>query len=300
MLKADRFDVIKRATLLCASMNFLLGVIQLAAGFIFSSWALFADSLHTLTDIGCDLVIYIAACYSAEPPDKEHPYGHYRMETLASMLMGAVLLVIASILIWEVAASLFFDTSITGPIIGKGLVAVACYSVIQNELLYQYCYYRAKQIDSDLLKATALHQRLDAFSSIIVLVGVVFHEFGVEHADMIAALIIALMIFKMSYKIIRDAANELIDLSVSQETYDLILNAVENVSEVRCCNQLRSRQVAGSIRLDLMLTLNRDITLVHACEIKEATRKAINDLKLPVIDIVIDVSCEEIKSDPAS
>ena len=169
---------------------------------------------------------------------------------------------------------------------------VAFYSTLQNEGLYQWVVRRAKAIDSQLLFATAWHQRADALSSVVVFFGLLGRWFGFGFADLIAAVIVGLLIIKMAVGILLQAADELIDRSVTKDDYELIWRAIEGVEGVIQLRSLRTRVSAGQVYMDATVLLDENLSFVEACRIKALIKSQLADLAgVLIADVLIDVVC---------
>jgi cation diffusion facilitator family transporter len=285
----NRYSVIVRVSIGCALANFFLGSLQLSVGWIFFSWSLIADGLHTLSDLWCDGLVFLGAKFSSAPPDIEHPYGHQKFETMATVLMAAFLMVIASLLLWEVVFSEYEVNIPPGP----WLYLVALYSVIQNELLYRYATYQAKKINSDLLFATAWHQRSDALSSFIVLLSLMARHYGFQWADQVAAGCIAFFIYKMAFSILLRAVHELLDTAVTAKELESIQAIIIGHDQVRGCDRVRTRRVSGQIYLDAKVILRSGLTLKEADAVKlNIQSKLKKHPELKIVDCLLDVLSE--------
>jgi len=255
------------------------------------SWALIADALHTLGDLFCDLMLFCAAYFSSSPPDQEHPYGHLKLETLASMAVGVILFAMASILLWELLMPQSGEHLIHQSVSYVPLL-VAFYSMLQNEGLYHWVMSRARSVNSDLLVATAWHQRADALSSFVVLVGLGGSWLGFVYADIMAATVVGVLIIKMASGILMKAADELIDRSVDQKDYDRIWGVLVDVVGAEQVVALRTRVTAGRVNMDASLVLAGDLSLKDVAVIKAKVKERL--LGLPdilITDIVIEVDC---------
>jgi len=286
---SERLKVITRVTLVCAFGNLLLGGLQFFVGWMFYSWSLMADGLHTLSDLLCDGVVFFAAKVSATPPDLEHPYGHQKVETMATVFMAAFLIVIASLLVWEVV----FAPHTVRPFTEFWPFVVAIYSVIQNELLYQYGAFHARKVNSDMLLATAWHQRSDAISSLIVLISLMAGQYGFYWADYVAAFCISLFIYKMSFSMLWNAVNELLDTAIEPKDQKVLENLIEAHSDVVCCEKIRTRRVSGQIYLDAVIVLRGGLSLSDAQLVKHDIHKSLmNQSGMTIVDCLLDLSSE--------
>ena len=206
-----RHQVTKKVTLVGALVNGILAFLQISSGLLGNSQALLADGIHTLSDLGSDFIVLMATTQSAKPADKEHPYGHGRIETLASVLLGLVLIGVGVGVGFRGFNRVFSLNQISPE---PFTIFFAVIAILSKEGLYRYTLKASKHIHSTLLETNAWHHRSDALSSIIVLCGIAAQMIGVPYMDSFAAAIVALMISIMGYKLARKALDELIDTSL--------------------------------------------------------------------------------------
>ncbi len=188
----ERYIAIRNITLLAITINILLTLLKIIFGIIGHSQALIADGLHSLSDLLVGVVTLIAAKYSTQPPDVEHPYGHGRIETLATIAGGGLLLLMAAGLLIDVTMRLFEPASLLQPT--SISLAAALLSIFIKEGIYQYTIYVAKRVCSPMLRANAWHHRSDAISSVIVFIGVGGSMLGFLWLDAVATIGISIMI----------------------------------------------------------------------------------------------------------
>lgn len=254
-----------RVTLVGALVNAGLGVGKLVVGQLSASHALVADGLHSLTDLATDVPVLVVARRARAGPDLDHPYGHGRFETLASLVLGAVLLLVAGGLAQDSLLRLLEGTSIVP---GGAAIAVALASVAAKEWLFRYTRHVATEIGSTLLLANAWHSRSDALSSVAVLVGVLGAMAGFPWLDLVAAMAVALMIGWVGWGLIRDAALELVDTGLPEQTLRELAAAVRAVPGVRGAHHLRSRRMGADVLVDV------DVEVAGTLSVSEGHRIA--------------------------
>ena len=194
-----RYHAIRNVTLIGVVVNLLLAFIKIIFGWIGQSQALLIDGIHSMSDLISDGVILFAARYSSQKADAEHPYGHGRFETLATVFIGIALLMVAFGIFIEVIQRLLQPETRWIPTAVALLIAAI--SIIAKEILYHYTLLVAKRVGSQMLKANAWHHRSDAVSSIVVFVGVAGSLVGMAWLDTIAALIVVLMIGQIGWSL---------------------------------------------------------------------------------------------------
>ena len=160
----------RRVTLVGAVINLFLAISKVLVGVIGSSQALIADGLHSLSDLASDLMVLVAAKYGSHEADVDHPYGHARFETAATMGLGLMLLIVAGGITLDAIGRLFSPEFLMQP--GPLALSAAVFSILSKEALYHYTMQVARRVSSNLLRANAWHHRSDAISSIVVLVGI--------------------------------------------------------------------------------------------------------------------------------
>jgi cation diffusion facilitator family transporter len=266
----ERYLAIRNVTLLAVTTNILLTIIKIIFGIIGHSQALIADGLHSLSDLIAGGMTLIAAKYSTEPPDAEHPYGHARFETLVTVAVGGLLLLMAGGLLIDVQRRLFEPELLLRPT-AISLVA-AVLSIIVKEALCQYTLYIAEWVRSPMLRANAWHHRSDGISSIIVLIGVVGSMLGFLWLDAVATIGISLMIGYIGFSLSWRGVIELVDTGLEREQLIEIQKIIKSVEGVRGLHQLRTRKMGVNILVDMHILVNPRISASNAHRIGEAVR----------------------------
>ncbi|HOA93685.1 MAG TPA: cation diffusion facilitator family transporter, partial [Quisquiliibacterium sp.] len=186
-----------RSTWVSVVVNLLLTATQIAVGVLTRSQALIADGIHSLSDLVSDFVVLLAGHHSRKDADADHPYGHHRFETAASLALGGLLLAVGLGMLWSALGKL--QSPETVPTVGALALWVAGGALIAKELLFRYMLAVAKKVKSSMLVANAWHARSDAASSLVVAVGIVGNMAGYPILDPIAALIVGLMVTRMGW-----------------------------------------------------------------------------------------------------
>lgn len=205
-----------RSTMVSVVVNLILSLLQLLIGLFAKSQALVADAIHSLSDLVSDGIVLIANKHSAKGPDENHPYGHRRFETAATLAVGVILLLVGAGMLWN-----SFSKLQNPDLIEKvHLIAlpVAIIALVAKELLFRYLLRVAKNVRSTMLAANAWHARSDAASSLVVAIAIVANVMGLPIADPLAALVVGLMVFRMGWRFSVDAFKDLMDQAVDDET----------------------------------------------------------------------------------
>jgi cation diffusion facilitator family transporter len=211
---------------------------------------------------------------SRQKEDKEHPYGHERLECVASLILGLILAGTGLGIGYTGIRKLFFERdSIEIPTMLPLIAAVV--SIIVKEAMFWYTMYYAKRLDSPAFKADAWHHRSDAISSVGSFIGIGLAKMGLTFMDPVAALLICLLIIKVAFDIFQDALNKMIDTSCDNATEQKIRSFVEAQSGVQKIDLLRTRQFGNKIYIDLEIAVKRDISLIDAHAIAESVHDAV-------------------------
>ncbi len=259
--KQKRKKTTKKVTFVGILVNIVLAAAQIISGALAHSQALVADGLHTLSDLVSDFVVLISTHHAAKEADEDHPYGHGRIETLSSIFLGVALISVAFGMGYRGIQSMINPSEI---IIEPYAIFFALLAIICKESLYRYTIKAAREIKSTLLESNALHHRSDAFSSIVVLIGVSAQIAGIPHMDAIAAVIVAIMISMMGIHITKKAFSELIDTSLNPELVQKIREHILNIDAVFDIHSLRSRSMGGQGIVDTEIRVNPHITVSEA------------------------------------
>ncbi len=198
---AVKMDKLKaRASYVGAAVNVLQMLIKIGFGILGQSAALIADGIHSLSDLLSDLLVIIAVRLGSREADHDHPYGHRRFETIATVILGGSLIAVGGAIVWSVMERMADPEHLPVPnVLSMGVAAL---SILINEWLYQYTKRIAKTTRSKLLLANAWHQRSDAISSLVVLFGIGAVMMGYPLADGIAAVVVALMVAKIGLNLV--------------------------------------------------------------------------------------------------
>ncbi|WNY27095.1 cation diffusion facilitator family transporter [Methanolapillus ohkumae] len=270
-----------RVTVIGMAVNIILTIFKITTGFIGNSEALIADGIHSMSDLLSDIVVIVSLKISAKPGDKSHNYGHGKVETMASVVVGLMLLFAGIFIFYEGAVSIYkflHGITIESPSMFTFYVALA--SIIIKELLYQYTHRVAKKLDSELIEVNAWHHRSDAFSSIGVAAGigaaVLLGGFWVI-LDPIMAVTLALYILYIAFKIIYSNLNDLAEASLSPDVNEEILKIVSGQNGVQDCHSLKTRKLGSSKAIDIHIMLDGNLSVEEADSIQTEVEKCLKD-----------------------
>lgn len=245
----ERRHAVTRTSIVGAAINLVLSVVKIIAGVLGHSQSLVADGIHSLSDLLSDLLVLLAGRRASQGPDRDHPYGHARYETVATLVLGLLLVAVAVGIAWDSTERLFQPTALLKPEPLTLLAALA--SILIKEWLYWWTLGYAKRAKSDLLRANAWHHRSDAVSSVVVLIGIAGTMAGLVYLDAIAAVVVAIMIAKIGWEVGWEAINELVDTGLESERLSAVKHTIRSVGGVRDIHMLRTRRYAGQVSADV-------------------------------------------------
>jgi len=296
-VQEQRAQTAKKVTLVGAGFNLFLAVTKILFGWLGRSNALIADGIHSLSDLGTDALVLLASHFGSRKADIDHPYGHQRIETAATMFL-ALLLILAGFGIAIDALIHFISGGHQRP--EDYVLVVAVLSILVNEGLYHYTIHASKKIKSNLLAANAWHHRSDAASSVVVLIGVIGALMGYYYLDSIAAIIVGLMIIKMGAGLGWASIRELVDTGVPEETLKEIRSAILSVPGVLALHELRTRCMAETIFVDAHILVNPRLSVSEGHYISSKVHeKLIQDFE-KIVDVTIHVDPENDELAPLS
>lgn len=262
----------KRATFIAAWLDGLLGCAKVAVGALVGSAALVADGIHSFSDLVTDGFVLAATHYGRQGPDQDHHYGHGRIETLATLLLGSVLIFVAGAIAWSSLLRLLRGTEIAAPGVWAMLLALA--ALLAKEWLFHYTMRIAKKVKSKLLEANAWHSRSDVLSTAVVLVALVGAQFGIGWLDAVAAVIVGLLVGKVGWDLLWESARELVDTALPADAQEHMHQVALEVPGVEGVHDLRTRQSAGHAIVDLHVVVGARISVSEAHEIgNEVSRR---------------------------
>ncbi|MGP4845939.1 cation diffusion facilitator family transporter [Marinobacter sp. 1Y8] len=280
-----------RVTLIGMLLDALLGGFKCIVGVAFHSQALIVDGIHSFSDVLSDLVVLAIVRASRQAPDRDHPYGHQRFETMGTMFLGSILIALSGALIWDSLDKLIFrPTELMTP--EWPVLVIAALSVLGKEWIYRYTRKIGEHIRSDLIIANAWHSRTDAFSSIIVLVAVAGAMLGFPWLDSAAAIIVALIVGHVGWQLAWSSVKELVDTALDRETTEKVLAIARKTPGVRNVHDLRSRRMGSDVLLDLHLQVSPVISVSEGHEIGVNVTSSIRSDYPQIRDVTFHIDAE--------
>lgn len=256
---AERAAVASRTTWVSVGTNLVLTCTQIGVGILSRSQGLVADGIHSLSDLAADFVVLFASHHGKKDADEEHPYGHQRFETAASLVLGVLLMVVGIGMLWSAFRKLEEPDTVQRVHVAALWVAGA--ALVAKEFLFRYMLGEAKRVKSSMLVANAWHARSDAASSLVVGIGIIGNLAGYPILDPIAALIVGLMVTKMGTGFGWDALHDLMDRSVDEQEVLAIQATLLETPGVKGVHEVRTRKMGDMIVVDAHIEIDGAISV---------------------------------------
>ena len=296
MQPKNRSEESQKVTLVGAFIDFILAVIKIVLGFIGQSGALIADGIHSFSDLITDWVTWYAAKLSGDAPDDDHPYGHERFETVATLGLSIFLAIVGTIIIFDGFGRFSNPNELKHE---SWLIAAATLSILSKEGLYWYTVKVAKNVNSDLLRANAWHHRTDAFSSIVVVIGIIGAANGYFFFDSVAAILVGVLIIYIGWQLGFEATKELVDTSIDQEDIKALHLALSEIKGVKSVHTLRTRKVGHKKSADVHVQVNPFLSVseghIISVSVERVAKECIEELD--DVTVHIDPENDEEKDD---
>lgn len=274
-------------------VNVVLSAAKLLAGIFGKSSAMVSDAIHSASDVFSTFVVIAGVKMSEKKADKGHPYGHERMECVASIVL-AVLLGIVGVGIGVSGMSKILSGNYqTLEIPGLISLIAAVVSIAVKEWMFWYTRAAAKKLNIGALMADAWHHRSDALSSVGSFAGILFARIGFPVMDSIASVIISLCIIKAAYDIFKDGINKMVDHSCDSETQEAILNSALNVQGVIDVDDLKTRLFGSKLYVDMEISADANLSLKASHEIAERVHSVIEEKYPECIHCMVHVNPAE-------
>lgn len=276
---------------LCGGLkNVLLASLKIIFGITGHSHALLADGIHSLSDLVVDTIVIVASKFGSKAADEDHPYGHGRIETAATVFLALILAIAAFTIIIHAFITIAAPHSIAP---SHYVLWIALSSVLLNELLYYWTRLVANKIKSKLLMTNAWHHRSDSASSIAVALGIVGVWLGFPKLDAVAAIIVGLMILKIAWDFGWHSIRELVDTALSIEETEKIKLFIKKIPGVEAIHQLRTRSIAGSIFCDVHVLVDPTISVSEGHYIGQEVDKRLIAEFPDITDVIVHIDTED-------
>ncbi len=257
----DQLKTIRKTTVIGAVINLLLTVIKITIGLLSGSMALVADGVHSLSDLATDAAIWIGVQYWSAPPDKTHPYGHGRYETMVNLLIAGVLGLAGTGIGWRAVFAIFSGAPQSNP--QWSVFYVALISVAVKEALFRWTLARNRTICSSALATNAWHHRSDALSSLPVAAAVIgeFIYPDFHYYDEIAAIAVTIMLLRATWQLAKPSVYELFEAAPDLQLNARISNIAADIDNIVNVHSVRCRKLGGQILVDMHMDINPNMTV---------------------------------------
>ncbi len=293
----NRQKEIYRVTIIGSICNFLLLAFKFMAGIFGHSAAMIADAVHSLSDFATDIIVLVFVRISGRPQDKDHDYGHGKYETLATALIGVILVFVGLGIMWNGLTSVW--AFVKGEPLGEpGMLALiaALVSVVLKEILYRYTVWVGKRVDSQSVVANAWHHRSDAFSSIGTAAGIggaILLGPSWRVLDPIAAVVVSIFIIKVAVGLIGPTVDELMEKSLPEDVENEILKTVTGVPGVSDPHNLRTRKIGNAYAVTVHVRMDGNLTVSQSHELTRTIESRLRTLLGP--NTFVSVHVEPVK-----
>ncbi len=269
----ERFAAAQKSTWVSIIINMLLTVLQVLAGFFGKSQSLMADGLHSFSDLLADVLVLFANRHGNKHADAEHPYGHARIETAASLILGVSLAALGVGLLISAGLRLQHPENVQA--VHPFTFWIALVALAAKEGMFRYMLAVAQRVRSQMLVANAWHARSDAASSLVVMVGIAGNLLGYTFLDLVAAAVVGGMIAHMGAKFALEALSELVDTGLSEEEVAEIRATLMQTPGVISLHELRTRKMADNALVDAHILVDPKISVSEGHFIAESARQAV-------------------------
>lgn len=282
--------VANRVSFITIIGNVALSVFKLLAGILAHSSAMISDAVHSASDVFSTIVVIIGVRLASRESDKEHPYGHERMECVAAIILAMVLFITGLGIGIEAVKTIAGGNYASLQAPGVLAMVAAVISIVVKEVMFWYTKINAKRIDSGAMMADAWHHRSDAFSSVGALIGIGGARLGFPVMDSIASLVIFIFIVKAAYDIFKDAVDKMVDRSCDDETEKQISACIMENENVKGIDLIQTRIFGNKIYVDIEIQVDGSYTLHRAHGIAEEVHNSIEHRFPKVKHIMVHVN----------
>lgn len=288
--EATRSKGVQRAAWIAIITNALLTVGQVVIGLFANAFSLVADAAHTLSDLVTDLLVLLAGRHGGDPADRDHPYGHGRIETVTTLLLGAVLAAVGLGFLWS--SGLRLQNMHDLPPVHPAALAMALITLAAKESLFRYTLGASRRLKAPMLEANAWHARSDAASSLVVAAGIGGSLAGYPFLEPLAAAVVGFLILHMGLKLGLKAVRELIDTGLSEEDVARLRKTITDTPGVIGLHELRTRRSADRVLCDAHVQVDPRITVSEGHRISDSVYLGVRDAHPEVRDVLVHIDPE--------
>lgn len=292
-MKEVNYKTGEKVTIACIFGNIVLSALKLAAGILGGSKAMVADALHSASDIVATSVVLVGIKVAQKPADREHQYGHGKVEPIAAAFVGITLVVAAILIVKGIVDSIIQHTFTTPTFLALGAAVV---SIVVKEAMFRITYSTGKQIKSEAIIADAWHHRSDAYSSIGTFIGILGSIIGgklgipfLQYLDPIAGAVVACMIFKVAYDILKHSIKGLMDSAPDSEQLNKIGGVVSEIGGIVSVPDIKARYIGQRLFIDLAIEVDAKISVDEGHTIAEHAKSRIIEHVPDAYDVMVHV-----------
>lgn len=289
-INPERFAAARKSTWVSIFINLLLTIVQVVAGYFGRSQSLMADGMHSLSDLLADILVLFANRHGSRHADANHPYGHARIETAATLILGVALAALGIALLFAAGMRLQHPEHVQP--VHPLTLWVALGALAAKEGMFRYMLAVARRVRSQMLVANAWHARSDAASSLVVVVGIGGNLIGFTFLDLVAAAVVGVMIAHMGAKFALEALQELVDTGLGSEEVAAIRTTLLATPGVRGLHELRTRKMADNALVDAHVLVDPKISVSEGHFIAETARQAVLR-QHHVMDVMVHIDPED-------
>lgn len=289
--QVQRARQVQRVTWVALLTNSLLAIGQLVVGIFANAFSLVADAVHTLSDLITDTMVLIAGRKSEAPADRDHPYGHGRFETAATLFIGAALGAVGIMFLWN--AGLMLQNLESAAALHQAALWMAGLTLLAKETLFRYTLAASKHLKAPMLEANAWHARSDAASSLVVAAGIAGSLAGYTFLEPLAAAVVGFMIASMGGRIAWRALRELVDTGLPEGELKKLRNIITSVPGVIDVHDIRTRRMANRILCDAHVRVNPRITVSEGHHISDLVYLGIRANLPDIHEVLVHIDAED-------
>ena len=278
-------------------INVILSLFKAFAGFFANSSAMISDSIHSASDVISTIIVMVGIKASDKRADKEHPYGHERMECIASVLLSVALFLTGAGIGFDAVKNIITKAYVNTEKVKQLALVAAAVSVIVKEWMFWYTRATAKKLNSTSLMADAWHHRSDALSSVGSLVGISLSLAGFPIFDPIASAVICVLILKVAIEIFNEATKKMVDTAADEETEKQIIETVKSVDGVIEINKLRTRLFGAKMYVDVEFSADGNLSLTKAHEIAHIVHDLLEERFPKIKHCMVHVNPKNVKKE---
>ena len=282
---------IQRATLVAILTNSLLTIGQVVIGLFAGAYSLVADAAHTLSDLVTDLLVLLAGRHSADPADTNHPYGHGRIETVTTLVLGAVLGAVGVGFLWSSGIRLQDIEAL--PVLHPAALVMALLTLAAKEGLFRYTLAAARRLNAPMLEANAWHARSDAASSLVVAAGIGGSLAGYPFLEPLAAALVGFLILHMGLRLAWKSIGELIDTGLPEEELERLRATIRETPGVIGLHDMRTRRMADRVLCDAHVQVDPRLTVSEGHRVSDAVYLRVRAAHPEVRDVLVHIDPED-------